>query len=116
MRELVVVGQFDPAAIQKLAAELFGQWKSPSRFERVPLPYAKVEPIERKFETPDKQNALFTAGMTTRMAMDDPDYPAAMLANRIFGGTFSSRICAPHSRQRGPELRREFGLRRERKG
>jgi zinc protease len=30
--------------------------------------------------------------MTTRLAMDDPDYPAVMLANRIFGGTFSSRI------------------------
>ena len=26
--ELVIVGQFDPAAKCKLAAELFGQWKS----------------------------------------------------------------------------------------
>jgi zinc protease len=90
--ELAIVGQFDPAAIQKLAAELFGDWKSPSHFERVPLPYNKVGPVERKIETPDKQNAVFLAGATTRMAMDDADYPATMLANRIFGGTFSSRM------------------------
>jgi zinc protease len=90
--ELAIVGQFDPAAIQKLAAEIFGGWKSPSPFERVPLPYNKVAPVERKIETPDKENALFLAGMTTRLAMDDADYPASMLANRILGGTFSSRM------------------------
>jgi len=90
--ELVVVGQFDPAAIQKLAAELFGSWKSPSHFERVPLRYTKVDAISRKIETPDKQNAVLSIGMTTKLSMDDPDYEAAMLANRIFGGTLSSRI------------------------
>lgn len=90
--ELVIVGQFDPMAIQKLAAELFGSWKNPSHFERVPLPYNKVEAISDKIETPDKQNALFTTGMNTRLAMDDSDYAAAMLANRIFGGTFASRL------------------------
>jgi zinc protease len=90
--ELVIVGQFDPVAIQKLAGELFGTWKSPSSFTRVPLPYTKVDSIARKIETPDKQNALLSGGMTTHLAMDDPDYPASMLANRIFGGTFSSRL------------------------
>jgi len=90
--ELVVVGQFDPAAIQKLASELFGDWKSPSPFQRVPMAYEKTEAVDRTIPTPDKANAMWTAGMTTRLAMDDPDYPAAMLANRIFGGTFSSRL------------------------
>jgi len=90
--ELVIVGQFDPAAIRKVAAELFGDWKSPSHFERVPRPYTKVDAIDRKIETPDKQNALFMAGMNTRLTMDDPDYVATMMANRILGGTFSSRL------------------------
>lgn len=90
--ELVVVGQFDPAAIQKLAAELFGSWKSPSHFERVTLPYTKVDAISHKIETPDKQNAVLAIGMPTKLSMDDPDYPAVMLANRIFGGTASSRL------------------------
>lgn len=90
--ELVIVGQFDEAAIQKLAAELFGDWKSPARFERVPEPYQKVDGIDRKIETPDKENAVFNAGMNTALKMDDPDYAAAMMANRVFGGTFSSRL------------------------
>src|SRR5262249_30793603 len=52
----------------------------------------KVNAIDRKIETPDKENAEVRAGMTTRMAMDDPDYAAALLANRVFGGTFASRL------------------------
>jgi zinc protease len=90
--ELVVVGQFDPASVRKLAAELFGDWRSPAHFERIQLPYIKVDNIDRKIETPDKQNALFLAGMNTRLTMDDPDYAATMMANRILGGTFSSRL------------------------
>jgi len=30
--------------------------------------------------------------MNTRLAMDDPDYAATLLANRVFGGTFASRL------------------------
>ena len=90
--ELVIVGQFDEPAIEKLATGLFGDWKSASHFERVPEPYKKVDAVDRKIETPDKENAVFSAGMNTQLAMDDPDYAAAMMANRIFGGTFSSRL------------------------
>ena len=90
--ELVIVGQFDEAAIQKLAGELFGDWKSASHFERVPEPYQKVSAFDRKIETPDKENAVFNAGMNTPLTMDDPDYAAVTMANRIFGGTFSSRL------------------------
>ena len=54
--------------------------------------FSKVEPLSKTIETPDKQNALLAGGMTVRLTMDDPDYPAAMLANRIFGGTFASRL------------------------
>lgn len=90
--ELAIVGQFDEAAIQKLATELFGDWKSTSHFERVPEPYKKVDTIDRKLETPDKENAEFSAGMNTPLGMDDPDYAATMMANRVFGETFSSRL------------------------
>jgi zinc protease len=90
--ELVIVGQFDEAATIKLAKELFGDWKSASHFERVPEPYKRVDAIDRKIETPDKENAVFNAGMNTPLTMDDSDYAAAMMANRVFGGTFSSRL------------------------
>jgi len=35
---------------------------------------------------------MFSAGMNTPLAMDDPDYAAVMMANRVFGGSFSSRL------------------------
>jgi zinc protease len=90
--ELVINGQFDPAATQKLAAELFGDWKSPARFERLTDPYRKIDAIDRKIETPDKQNAVFMGGMNIKLAMDDPDYPAMTLANYILGGSGGSRL------------------------
>jgi zinc protease len=90
--KFVVVGQFDPAAMQKLAAELFDDWKSPQPFVRVPVAYHKVDSADKKFETPDKQNALLTAGLTTRMGDGDPDYPAMLIANYIFGGSGGARL------------------------
>jgi zinc protease len=90
--KFVVSGQFDPPATQKLASELFGSWKSPSSFTRVPISYQKVQAIDRKIETPDKQNALLVAGMNAKLSDDDPDYPAVIIANYIFGGSGGSRL------------------------
>src|SRR5271157_233358 len=88
----LVAGQFDPAAMQKLAAELFADWKSPKPYTRVPAAYHKVEATDQKFETPDKQNAMLGVGMTARMSDADPDYPAMLIANYIFGGSGGARL------------------------
>ena len=40
--ELAIVGDFDPKEARRLAAELFGDWKSPRAFARVPQPYQDV--------------------------------------------------------------------------
>ena len=90
--KLVVNGQCDPAAVQKLAAELFGAWKSPSAYARVVNGYQKTEAMNRKIETPDKQNAYFYAGMQAKMSDSDPDYPAMQLASYMFGGSGGSRL------------------------
>jgi len=90
--EFVVVGQFEPAQVEKLAAELFGNWKSPARYERLVNNYRRIEPMDSKFETPDKQNALFLAGMKVKMNDEDPDYPAMILGNYILGGSGASRL------------------------
>ena len=88
----MLVGQFDPAQARKLAEELFGNWKSPSGYQRVVTPYQKTEPGNVKIETPDKQNATLLAGMQVRMSDEDPDYPAMELANFMLGGSFGSRL------------------------
>jgi zinc protease len=90
--KFVVNGQSASADIQKLAADLFGNWKSPSPFTRIPAAYQKVNAVDRKIETVDKQNALFLAGMNAEMKDDDPDYPAMLVANYRFGGSGSSRL------------------------
>jgi zinc protease len=90
--EISISGQFDPAQVQKLVTELFGDWKSASGYERITNTYAKVEPINHKIETPDKQNALFLAGMPMKMNDEDPDYAALTIAGMIFGGSPNSRL------------------------
>jgi zinc protease len=50
-----------------------------------------VKPVNEKIETPDKQNAEFLAGYRFRMKDTDPDYPAMVLANYMFGGGLGSR-------------------------
>jgi zinc protease len=90
--EIVISGQFDPAQAQKLVGELFGDWKSPSHYERVRNMYADVAPINDKIETPDKQNALFLAEMPMKMTDEDPDYAALTIAGMVFGGSPNSRL------------------------
>jgi len=90
--EVAVSGQFNATEIAALAGELFGNWKSPKPFVRARVVYHKVERTDRKFETPDKQNAMLAAGLTTRMGDADPDYPAMLIANYIFGGSAGARL------------------------
>jgi zinc protease len=90
--EIVISGQFDPEQMRKLVTELFGDWKSPARYQRVPDPYAKVEAVNHKIETPDKQNGLFLAAMPLKMKDTDPAYPALTIAGMVFGGSPNSRI------------------------
>lgn len=90
--ELVIVGQFDQAAVSKAAAELFGSWTSPAPYARITTNFQKTEPVNLKIETPDKQNATFDAGLRLPMLDTDPDYPAMVLANYMFGGSITSRV------------------------
>jgi zinc protease len=92
--ELAVVGDFDPAEIQKIAEEEFGSWKSPKPYHLVLRARDRVETVNHMIETPDKANAVFAGGFTLEMNEDDPDYPALMLANDMFGGDLKSRLFA----------------------
>src|SRR5262249_52259383 len=98
--ELAVVGDFDDKEIAKLASELFGGWKSSRPFARVPQVYHNVESINKSFETPDKANAFFLAGMNLNLRDDDPDYPALVLGNYMLGGGFLNSRLAVRIRQK----------------
>src|SRR5207245_6900862 len=90
--ELVVVGEFDTAKLRSAAAELLGAWKSATPYRRLTTPYTRADAVNLKIETPDKQNAAFEAGMRIPMSEDDPDYPAMLLANAMFGGSLGARM------------------------
>lgn len=91
--ELVVVGRFEPAAVERTAAELLGSWRSASPYARIVNNYQDVQPINLAIETPDKENAQFSAGLRLRMRDADPDYAAMFMANYMFGGGgLSSRV------------------------
>jgi zinc protease len=90
--EIVVSGQFDPEQIKKLATELFGDWKSPSHYERITRQYAPAEAINKKIETPDKQNSLFLAAAPMKIDDEDPDVAALTIAQIVFGGSPNSRL------------------------
>src|SRR5262249_54442691 len=78
--ELVVVGKFDTAEVEKAAADLLGSWKSASPaslpYQRIVNNYKEVQHINTKIETPDKENAQLSAAIRLRMKDSDPDYPA----------------------------------------
>ncbi len=90
--ELAVVGDFDAPQIASLAQELFGDWKSPRPFARIPGRYQDVPAINRDLATPDKANAVFQAGLNLPLRDDQPDYPALALGNYLLGGSSDSRL------------------------
>jgi zinc protease len=92
--EVAVVGQFDAAALERTVTELFGTWKNPSPFTRVPSRYFDRPAVEDSVATPDKANAVLRGGQNVRMRDDDADFPALLLANYLLGGTSTSRLAA----------------------
>jgi len=90
--ELAVVGDFDPAAIRALATELFGAWKSPIPFTRVPNPFRAPAPTVLSATTPDKANAALFGKLPLQINDESPDLPALMVANKILGESPESRI------------------------
>jgi zinc protease len=97
---LTVIGDFDNAEINKLAGDLFGNWKSPKPFARVPSVYKDVTPLNQSFPTPDKANAFFVAGLNLKIRDDNPDYPALLLGNYMLGGGFLNSRLAARIRQK----------------
>jgi len=98
--ELAIVGDFDEAAVSSEVAELFGDWKSPASFTRVPQPYQEVPALRQNLETPDKANAFYVGGQNLAIRDDDPDFPALLLGNYMLGGGFLNSRLAVRIRQK----------------
>ncbi len=90
--ELAIVGDFDADAMRALVTELFGSWKSPSAYARVPDPVVDKKPVTLKFELADKANAFLIGREAVLLNDQSPDYPAMLVANFILGDSPTSRM------------------------
>ena len=90
--EIAIVGDFDADAIKPLVAQLFGDWKSPSPYARVPDPFIPNQAAALRVVVPDKANAFLVGNERLPLNDLDPDYPALLVASFILGDSSSARI------------------------
>jgi zinc protease len=90
--ELAIVGDFDPAEMRALITELFGNWKSPRPYARVPNPLVPKKAFALDLQLPDKANAFLIGGEALPLNDTSPDYPAMLVGNYAVGGSPNSRL------------------------
>jgi zinc protease len=102
--EVVIVGDFDPAACTPILSGTFAGWKARMAYARITHKVKDdVAGSKDVIVTPDKANANFVAGITFALSDQDPDYPALVIGNYILGGgSLSSRL--------GDRVRQREGL------
>lgn len=103
--QIVVVGDFDADATFKQLEGLVGGWEAQQKYSRIPREAYLDVPEQRfvRIETPDKANAFYFGGEVVAMSDQNPDYPALLIGNYIFGaGALSSRL--------GDRVRQQEGL------
>ena len=92
--EFAAIGDFDPDEVTQLVEELFGAWKSPRGYERIPARYFDRPGVQDEVRTPDKANAVLRLGANLKVRDDNPDFPALVLGNYLLGGTSTARLSA----------------------
>jgi zinc protease len=90
--ELAIVGDFDPAAVRPLIAQLFSDFASATAYARVPQPLYPTKAEPQTFETPDKANAAMFGRLSLPVNDEASDYAALVVAARILGGDTDSRL------------------------
>jgi zinc protease len=101
--ELAIVGDFDPEPVLKEFEAALAGWKAKVAFARIPEPaQTDVAGARERILTPDKKNAFYVAGLMFGLNDTDPDYPALVIGNYIFGNPLSSRL--------GNRVRQKEGL------
>ncbi len=90
---VAVVGNIDSAALAGRLDELFGDWEAAVAHVPVPSTHYPVDAQQDWLDTPDKANGVMLAALPIPMNVRDEDYPALVIAARIFGsGGMSNRL------------------------
>ncbi|WP_372017410.1 M16 family metallopeptidase [Pseudoxanthomonas sp. 10H] len=101
--EVAIVGDFDPAAVRSQLQTLFTGWTTSHAYRPISTRFQAVSAAVERLPAPDKPNAVLLARHNVAVRVTDPDYPALVVANRIFGGgALKSRL--------GDRIRQKEGL------
>ena len=84
--ELAIVGDFDESEAIRAVTEAFAGWRTAMPYTRLDGVYRGVAAANKAIETPDKENAVFSARINLNVNQDDADYPALVLMNYMMGG------------------------------
>ena len=92
--ELAIVGDFDPEACLPILQATFAGWTATKPYARIATAAPSgLAGVQQQITTPDKANATYASGLVFPLRDDDPDYPALVIANVIYGGsTLASRL------------------------
>jgi zinc protease len=92
--ELAIVGDFAPEACLPILHATFAGWTATRPYARIAAAAPSgLAGVQQQITTPDKDNATYTSGLVFPLRDDDPDYPALVIANVIYGSsTLASRL------------------------
>ena len=91
---LVIIGDVNTKAVVKLVKKYFKKWKKGSPIETI-VPKANSNPKTLEINFIDMPNAVqsnISLTSTVKLKMNDPDYHAVLIANKILGGGFNSYL------------------------
>ncbi len=80
------VGDFDAAQLQQQLETLFGNWKAPTSYIRIPNTSKNILGQKIAINTPDKTSSFLIAAHPLRLNESSADYPALLMANHMLGG------------------------------
>lgn len=84
--ELSIVGDFDVDSTKQTVAKVFDGWTSKAPYSRLVSKREEIPAVRKTFNTPDKENGVYSSRMNLSLREDDADFPALRVANYIFGG------------------------------
>ncbi len=100
--EVAIVGDFDPASVTHVLQEGLSGWQSAQPYELVVDDYQAKPGSRIQLNVPDKANAVFLMRDPFALMDSDPDAPALMVANYIYGqGFLNSRLATRIRQQEG---------------
>lgn len=91
---LVIIGDINPEKVKPIIESRFNSWENGSITEMT-MPDAQSNPKALEINFIDMPNAVqsnISLTSNVSLKMDDPDYHAVLLANKILGGGFNSYL------------------------